>query len=408
MSKNMKIPQLRFKEFSREWEEKKLNEITTYVDYRGKTPVKTEKGIFLVTAKNIKKGFIDYITSKEYISKDDYENVMSRGKPKIGDILLTTEAPLGNVAQVDKKNIALAQRVIKFRGNELLNNSFLKHYMLGEKFQRLLESKAIGTTVLGIQGKVLHKLSLTIPSKQEQEKIASFLTQVDTKIEQLTKKAKLLSDYKKGIMQKIFSQEIRFKDENGKDYANWEENQLLIKIISGNTYPLDSYSQNGTLLIQGLNIYPNELILNNPIYIEDSFNSTNHVIINKNDILIGLNRPLVNKKLKVCIFNKEKAYLYQRAGILKFDTNKLDSKFLHCYLTSSTFIKQLSIELVGSDQPYIKSDLFKKTRNIFPCLEEQTKIANFLSSIDTKIEQNQKALEKTKEFKKALLQQMFV
>ena len=79
-----------------------MNEVCDYVDYRGKTPTKTENGIFLVTAKNVKDGFIDYETSKEYISENAYEEVMRRGKPEIGDVLITTEAPCGNVAQVNK------------------------------------------------------------------------------------------------------------------------------------------------------------------------------------------------------------------------------------------------------------------------------------------------------------------
>lgn len=167
-------PKLRFKEFSEKWQEKKLEEVTSYIDYRGKTPAKTENGIFLVTAKNIKKGFIDYNSSKEYVSSQSYDEVMKRGKPQIGDVLLTTEAPLGNVAQVDKQNIALAQRVIKFRGKEkLLDNTFLKYIFLSEGFQTLLRNKAIGTTVLGIQGKVLHKLVLYISRDlKEQKKIA--------------------------------------------------------------------------------------------------------------------------------------------------------------------------------------------------------------------------------------------
>ncbi|KAI3344422.1 hypothetical protein DVV91_11780 [Clostridium botulinum] len=112
-----KVPKLRFKEFSGEWEEKKISEVTSYVDYRGKTPQKVNKGIYLVTAKNVKFGFIDYECSKEYIRQEDYEVVMSRGIPQIGDVLITTEAPCGNVAQVDNSNIALAQRIIKYRGN---------------------------------------------------------------------------------------------------------------------------------------------------------------------------------------------------------------------------------------------------------------------------------------------------
>ena len=116
-----------------EW--KSLGEVCDYVDYRGKTPKKTTEGVFLVTAKNIRMGYIDYKTSQEFISADDYNLVMRRGLPEIGDVLITTEAPCGFVAQVDREDIALAQRVIKYRSkNKLLLNSFLKHYLKGCQF----------------------------------------------------------------------------------------------------------------------------------------------------------------------------------------------------------------------------------------------------------------------------------
>ena len=95
------------------WEIKKLGEVTSYVDYRGKTPIKSTEGIFLVTAKNVKAGYMDYEISKEYIPYENYEEVMRRGKPQIGDVLITTEAPMGNVASIDREGFALAQRIIK-------------------------------------------------------------------------------------------------------------------------------------------------------------------------------------------------------------------------------------------------------------------------------------------------------
>ena len=189
-----------------EWEERKIKDITSYVDYRGKTPPKTERGIFLVTAKNIKMGYIDYSSSQEFVSTKDYNDIMKRGKPRIGEVLLTTEAPLGNVAQVDKENIALAQRVIKFRGKEeVIDNTFLKYSFLSEKFQSKLKNNAIGTTVLGIQGKVLHELSLNIPiSLEEQKKIADFLSAIDNKIENISGNLENLKLFKKSMLQKMF------------------------------------------------------------------------------------------------------------------------------------------------------------------------------------------------------------
>ena len=113
-----------------------LEKMCDIVDYRGKTPKKVNEGIFLVTAKNIRFGYIDYEKSQEYIAVEDYENVMRRGKPQKGDVLITTEAPCGNVAQVDNENIGLAQRVIKYRPkNSSLNATFLKYILLGTEFQ---------------------------------------------------------------------------------------------------------------------------------------------------------------------------------------------------------------------------------------------------------------------------------
>ena len=124
MKENKKTPDIRFKGFTDDWEQRKLIEVCDYVDYRGKTPRKTKTGVFLVTAKNVKDGYIDYEASKEYISYNDYDEVMKRGIPEIGDVLFTTEAPCGNVAQVDKPNIALAQRIIKYRGKDnIINNN---------------------------------------------------------------------------------------------------------------------------------------------------------------------------------------------------------------------------------------------------------------------------------------------
>ena len=144
------VPKLRFKEFEGEWDFDKMRNITSYVDYRGRAPEKSDEGIFLVTAKNIKKGFIDYEKSKEFVPVKNYEIVMSKGLPEVGDILFTTEAPLGNIAQVDKPNIALAQRVIKLRGKQCIENTYLLHYMLAPIYQKLIHRKAIGTTVQGI------------------------------------------------------------------------------------------------------------------------------------------------------------------------------------------------------------------------------------------------------------------
>ena len=173
-------PEIRFKGYTDEWEQRKLIEVCDYVDYRGKTPTKTENGIFLVTAKNVKDGFIDYETSKEYISENAYEEVMRRGKPEIGDVLITTEAPCGNVAQVNKADIALAQRIIKYRGHiGVVDNTYLKYYLLSPEFQKILNAKSSGGTVQGIKGSILHQQKIIYPSYEEQKKIGQHMDSLD-------------------------------------------------------------------------------------------------------------------------------------------------------------------------------------------------------------------------------------
>ena len=177
-----------------EWEVDCIENLTAYVDYRGKTPIKIESGIQLVTAKNIKDGFIDYNISKEFIAKEDYNSVMSRGLPKLGDVLFTTEAPVGNVAQINDENVALAQRVIKFRGKETsMDNTFLLYSFLSEYFRRILLSESTGSTAQGIKGSRLHKLLLKYPSIPEQKKINEKLSSIDSTIQ---KEEAILEKYK--------------------------------------------------------------------------------------------------------------------------------------------------------------------------------------------------------------------
>ncbi|WP_124978790.1 restriction endonuclease subunit S [Nonlabens xiamenensis] len=190
----------------REWELETLENITSYVDYRGKTPPKSDKGIFLVTAKNIKFGYIDYEISKEYILHSSYKATMSRGIPEKGDVLITTEAPLGNIAQIDIEGLALAQRVIKYRclENEMLND-FLKHSMMSEYFQKELEAESTGSTVKGIKGSRLHQLQVLKPQIDEQNRIIQTIKPIESKIQTEQQTLGKYQQLKAGLMQDLLT-----------------------------------------------------------------------------------------------------------------------------------------------------------------------------------------------------------
>jgi len=193
--------------------------LNSVVDYRGKTPTKKENGeVFLVTARNIKDGIINYTLSQEYISKDEYTQVMQRGKPIIGDVLFTTEAPLGEVANVDREDIALAQRIIKFRANpKYLDNYYLKEWLSSQSFQNDLQSYATGSTALGIKASKLNFLKLLLPPLSEQKKILIHINKerekIDASIVKIEKEIDLLKEYRTALISEVVTGKIDVRQE---------------------------------------------------------------------------------------------------------------------------------------------------------------------------------------------------
>jgi len=175
-----------------EWVAKNLDEVVeSFIDYRGKTPDKKDSGIPLITAKIVKDGRLN--TATEFISVEDYPLWMTRGYPEVNDVVLTTEAPLGEVALIKNKNVALAQRIITLRGyKNILDNKFLKYWLQSEQGQYELESRASGTTVFGIKSSVLKKIPIILPPYNEQVAISSVLYCIDDKIDLLHRQNKTL------------------------------------------------------------------------------------------------------------------------------------------------------------------------------------------------------------------------
>lgn len=167
-----------------QWREVPLEDcMSAIIDYRGKSPNKTRSGVPLITAKVVKGGrLLDQ--EREFIAEEDYDIWMRRGLPEVGDVLITTEAPLGEVAQVHSARIALAQRIILLRGNPaLLDNTFLKFALQSGPVQREIHARSTGTTVLGIRQSELRKVLLPVPPLREQKIIAEILGSLDDKID---------------------------------------------------------------------------------------------------------------------------------------------------------------------------------------------------------------------------------
>lgn len=206
-----------------DWNVKPISACCDYVDYRGKTPPKSAMGTFLVTARNVRRGFIDYEESQEFVPTEIYEQIMSRGKPRIGDVLITTEAPLGNVAQVDREDVAMAQRVIKYRPKSIdLSSNYLLHYFLSDRFQAILNDHSSGSTAKGIKGSVLYQLPVVTPSPTEQRAIATALSDVDALLAKLDQFIAKKRDLKQAAMQQLLTGQIRLPGFSGE----WEVKRL--------------------------------------------------------------------------------------------------------------------------------------------------------------------------------------
>lgn len=179
------------------------------IDYRGKTPKKSESGVQTLSAKSVKNNYIDY--SKCYfISKEEYNKFMVRGLPQKGDILLTTEAPLGLVAKLDRDNVAIAQRLLTLRGKKgVLDNDYLLYYLQSPKGQYSLKARESGTTVTGIKQAEFRKIELHLPDYEIQLKIGRILNSLNDKIELNNKINKNLEQQAQAVFKSWF---VDFKE----------------------------------------------------------------------------------------------------------------------------------------------------------------------------------------------------
>ncbi|MGL6167881.1 MAG: restriction endonuclease subunit S, partial [Fusobacteriaceae bacterium] len=187
------------------WKVENLEDnLESLIDYRGKTPEKSDKGIVVLSAKSVKMNYIDY-SNAYFISKETYKKFMVRGFPKKGDILMTTEAPLGCITELDRDNISVAQRLLTLRGRkEILNNKYLKYYLQSEIGQHELLSRATGTTVQGIKRSEFSKVNIVLPPLETQQKIASILSSLDDKIELNNEMNKTLEEMAQTLFKRWF------------------------------------------------------------------------------------------------------------------------------------------------------------------------------------------------------------
>ena len=393
MSETVHIPQLRFPEFSGEWEDGKLGNYGNLINGLTYSPDNiVDDGLLVLRSSNVQNGQI-YLNDNVYVNLDVDDAALT----KEDDILICVRngsKRLIGKSTIINKNLPKSTHgafMTVFRGE---SNKFISHWFHSSIYYKEVH-KNLGATINSINGSNLKKFKTIFPLKPEQQKIAAFLTAVDNKIEQLSKKRELLDEYKKGLMQQIFSQAVRFKADDGSEFPDWEEKKLgdVSDCLDNRRQPLNGAERNqmkGDIPYYGANgivDYVNDYIFDEELVLlaEDGGNF--------NDFS---SKPIAQKI-------SGKAWVNNHAHILKAK-NIIATDFLFYSLVH----KDIRRYIVGGSRAKLnKSDLLS-IKTILPPLEEQTKIANFLSSIDNKIEQVGKQLVESKQFKKALLQQMFV
>jgi len=406
----MSVPKLRFKEFDGEWAETSFQDLFIFKNGVNASKEQYGSGIKFINVLDIINNpngitFDSIIGSVDITSKEIDKNLV-----KYGDVLFQRSSETRE--EVGQSNVYLGEDPVVFGGfvirgsaqkeyDPIFMNGLLKTDSLRDQITQL----SGGSTRFNIGQDSLNKITAYLPSKLEQTKIASFLSAVDEKISQLTQKHELLIQYKQGMMQKLFSQQIRFKADDGSEFGEWEETILgqTGKFIGGGT-PSKENSEfwNGSIPWISSSDLTEESIfkINITRYIsENALNQSATKLVPGNSILI-VSRVGVGK---VAITQNE---ICTSQDFTSLSLNKGSSIFF-AYLLKSLTPYLLEMNQGTSIKGFVKDDLANLKLKI-PCLEEQTKIANFLSVIDQKIEVVVKQIEQAKKWKKGLLQQMFV
>lgn len=371
-----------------------LNKI---IDFRGKTPLKLGMkwggNIPALSAMNVKDGIIKFNEDTHYGSIELYEKWMTKGDCTKGDIVLTMEAPMGNVAQIpNNQKYILSQRVILLKFNEkLVSNEYMYQYLRSPYFKKQMNRYATGTTAKGIKQKNLIKIRLKIPSLLEQKFIGTFLSAIDKKIGFMEKKHTLYQNIKKYYSHVLFSNTSDWNKKNLKDIA-------IIKMGFTPSTKKEEY-WNGNIKWLAVSDMGSK-------YISKTKKHITKIAIGKKEI-IKKDTLVMSFKLTIGKLGILKEDMYSNEAICNFQwkNKNINTEFMYYYLSS------INLKKYGS-QAAKGITLNKETLNMIPIripsYETQINIVNILSNIDIKLEYLSKKINYEKRYKKGLLQKMFV
>lgn len=412
------------------WKIYKINEVLEkFIDFRGKTPLKIGMNwgggdIPALSANNVEMGKINLNKETYYASERLYEKWMNKGDPEKGDILLTMEAPLGNVAQIpDNRKYILSQRVILLKTKQdIVFNDFFKHKLMSDDFQFILKSYSTGTTATGIQQAKLILLPILIPPLPEQQKIAEILDTVEKAIALTQTHINKLKLAKAGLLHDLLTKGIdehgelrnpkrnpeQFKDSPlGKIPKDWEvvrlEN-LIEKITSGSRGWANYYSDYGAIFIRigNLNRESLNLRLEDIVYVSPPSGSEGErTKVQPGDILISITADI--GIVGVIPNNFGEAYVNQHIALIRINSPEINYNWIGLFLSQDMGQEQFrkfndSGAKAGINLPTIASIMIS-----LPNYKEQCKIVSIINHHDNQIISKQTRLEKLKLVKLGLM-----
>lgn len=397
-----KVPNLRFKEFSGEWESKKIGSICEII--MGQSPSSAcynedKIGLPLI------QGNADVKNRKTFprVYTSDITKTCD-----VGDIIMSVRAPVGAISK-SLHHACIGRGVCSIKPKQ--NSEFIYQFLLNyeNKWSRISQ----GSTFESINSSDITSTNVVLPLREEQEKIASFFSLIDKEIELQTEKVEELKNYKKGLLQKIFSQELRFKDENGNEYPEWEEKTLqqigfTYAGLSGKTKE-DFGFGNGSFVTY-INVFRNTLAKRMIEQVNISEQENQNPVL-KGDLLFTTSSETPNEVGMVSCWDYEIKNLYLNSfcfGYRIYNHNSYSPIFLAYMLRSGEYRKKISILAQGSTRYNISKTELMKMKVQCPCMEEQQKIVALLLNLELKTEEEQNKLNELLQYKKGLLQQMFI
>lgn len=417
-----KVPKLRFKEFSWEWGERKLIELSInwFSNWVFNNPNKVWNWYKLINVKDMYDKFPINTNTLSLVDIDEKDFL--KNKVEYWDIFFTRSSlvkdwiAFSNINLSEENDLTYDWHLIKMKPNKGLCYPIYLVYLfktINLRKQFVVRWKTTTMTTIGQED--ISTVNVKIPSLPEQQKIADFLSSIDDKIEKIKEKKKLLEEYKKWVMQKIFSQEIRFKDENWKNFENWKEKKLW-EIWDFQTSSIDKVSRDWekeVFLINYMNVYRHELINNLTKDNLQKITAKDSQILSNNlkqwDILFTPSSETPDDIWHSVVIFEDLDNCVYSYHLMRFRPKiQLNILYSHYFCNIPEVLNQLSKLSTWSTRFTISVKSFSSIEIKLPSLKEQEIIANFLSWIDKKIEKNSLELESVEKFKKGLLQSMFV